>query len=55
MPKFKNVSDDEQMVPGVGRVGIGEEVELPEDFNNVHFERVKHHPKQKPEETGAKK
>lgn len=40
MATFKNTSDNDLEVPGVGMVQAGAQVELPEDFHNANFERV---------------
>jgi len=39
MIKFKNTSDRDQAIPGVGIVKAGETVELPDGFHNANFER----------------
>ena len=41
MPKFKNISHQKLTIPGVGSVEAGQTVELPENFHNANFERVK--------------
>lgn len=40
MIKFKNISDQELTVPGIGIIKPGEVVDAPADFHNVNFERV---------------
>ncbi len=37
----KNISDKDLSIPGIGIVKAGEEVELPEGFNNANFVKVK--------------
>lgn len=39
--KFKNISNEDLMVPGVGVIKAGEVVELPREFHNANFMRVK--------------
>lgn len=47
MAKFKNISNKELVIVGVGRVKPGEVREMPEGFNNPNFEAVKAEPSKK--------
>lgn len=38
--KFKNISEQDLHVPGVGTVAAGEIAEMPDDFHNANFEKV---------------
>lgn len=38
--KFKNITDQDLSVIGVGIVKAGETVELPSNFHNINFQRV---------------
>ena len=38
--KFKNISEQDLSVPGVGIVKAGEIADLPADFHNANFKRV---------------
>ncbi len=38
--KFKNISEQDLSVPGVGIVKAGEVADLPNDFHNANFKRV---------------
>ena len=39
--KYKNITEQEVTIPGVGIIEAGEEVEMPKDFNNANFKLVK--------------
>jgi hypothetical protein len=39
MTKYKNITDRDQAIPGVGIVKVGETVELPDNFHNANFKR----------------
>ena len=38
--KFKNISEQDLSVPGVGTIKAGEVADLPEDFHNANFKKV---------------
>ncbi len=40
MSKYKNISDKDLSIPGIGIVKAGEEREMPEGFNNANFKKV---------------
>jgi hypothetical protein len=48
--KYKNVSDKELSISGVGSVKPGQEVDMPEGFHNANFEPVKKAGANKPNE-----
>ena len=50
MAKYKNITENELTVPGIGIVKPGETVEAPEGFHNVNFEKIEERKKQKEEE-----
>lgn len=39
--KFKNITENDYTIPGVGLVKAGEIVEMPEGFHNGNFEEIK--------------
>jgi len=41
MSKFKNISNKDLTVPGIGIIKAGDTIELPEDFHNANFIRIK--------------
>lgn len=51
---YKNTSDQELSIPEVGMVKPGEEVEMPEGFNNANFTLVKKSSKAKVDEDELK-
>lgn len=48
--KYKNISDQDLSIPGVGIVKAGEVADLPEGFHNANFQSV-----EQPERTRSKK
>jgi hypothetical protein len=40
MPKYKNISEQDLELPGVGVVKAGGVITQPEGFNNANFEKV---------------
>lgn len=50
MNKYKNISDQEVTLPGVGIIKPGEEVEMTKGFNNANFKLVKNSSKSKVED-----
>lgn len=40
MAKFKNISNQDLQIPGVGIVEAGQTVDMPEGFHNANFEKV---------------
>jgi hypothetical protein len=46
MAKYKNISKEDLTLVNVGIVKSGEVVELPEDFHNANFEKIKKQPEQ---------
>ncbi len=44
MAKFKNISKEELSILNHGIVKPGEIVELPDDFHNANFERIRKQP-----------
>jgi hypothetical protein len=45
--KYKNITDQDLIIPGYGEVKSGESIDLPEDFHNVNFAKVKEENKNK--------
>ena len=37
---YKNVSEKDLMIPGIGVIGAGETFDMPEGFHNANFEKV---------------
>ena len=48
MPQYKNISDKDLMLPGIGVVKAGENIEQPDGFNNANFEKVGEAKRQRP-------
>jgi hypothetical protein len=46
MSKYKNISKEDLTLMGVGIIKSGEVVELPEDFHNANFIKIKKQPEQ---------
>jgi hypothetical protein len=44
--KFKNVSQKDLRIPGIGLVKSGEIKNMPKGFNNANFEKVVEKPKE---------
>lgn len=40
MPKYKNISDKELWLPGIGKVKAGGTIKQPDGFNNANFKKV---------------
>jgi len=40
MPKYKNISEKDLFLPGIGIVNAGEFIDQPDGFNNANFEKV---------------
>lgn len=60
MPKYKNISEQDLELPGIGIVKAGEIIEQPDGFNNANFEKVgeaetKETPEFKEEESSEEK
>lgn len=52
--RYKNISDQQQTVIGVGEVGPGGSIETLEPINNPNFEQVAADDKQQPAKKGGK-
>ena len=47
MSKFKNISENDLAIPGVGLVRAGETRDMPKGFHNANFKKVDDKPKKK--------